>query len=98
MEAVAEASANLVTESQSLTKKRIQVSNAKKPLHFYVFLAKRYMKQHNEIEIELSALGMAIATAITVAEILKRSGFAIQKSKQSTLFKTVAFSTVIFMN
>ncbi|KAE9611976.1 putative DNA/RNA-binding protein Alba [Lupinus albus] len=37
-------------------KNRIQVSNTKKPLFFYVNLAKRYIQQHNEVE--LSALGM----------------------------------------
>jgi hypothetical protein len=39
-------------------KNRIQVSNTKKPLFFYVNLAKRYIQQHNEVE--LSALGMGI--------------------------------------
>ncbi|KAJ4844617.1 hypothetical protein Tsubulata_023443 [Turnera subulata] len=58
-------------------KNRIQVSNTKKPLYFYVNLAKKYMQQYNEIE--LSALGMAIATVVTVAEILKNNGFAIEK-------------------
>ncbi|KAH0450616.1 hypothetical protein IEQ34_021308 [Dendrobium chrysotoxum] len=56
---------------------RIQVSNNKKPLYFYVNLAKRYMQQHNEIE--LSALGMAIGTVVTVAEILKNKGLATEK-------------------
>ncbi|CAL4965570.1 unnamed protein product [Urochloa decumbens] len=56
---------------------RIQVSNTKKPLFFYVNLAKRYMQQHGDVE--LSALGMAIATVVTVAEILKNNGFAIEK-------------------
>ncbi|XP_004230078.3 uncharacterized protein At2g34160 [Solanum lycopersicum] len=56
---------------------RIQVSNTKKPLFFYVNLAKRYMQQHNEVE--LSALGMAITTVVTVAEILKNGGFATEK-------------------
>ncbi|XP_062194110.1 uncharacterized protein At2g34160-like [Phragmites australis] len=56
---------------------RIQVSNTKKPLFFYVNLAKRYMQQHGEVE--LSALGMAIATVVTVAEILKNNGFAAEK-------------------
>ncbi|GAB2289216.1 hypothetical protein Dimus_023520 [Dionaea muscipula] len=56
---------------------RIQVSNTKKPLFFYVNLAKRYMQQYNEVE--LSALGMAIATVCTVAEILKNNGFAVEK-------------------
>ncbi|CAL5366896.1 unnamed protein product [Camellia sinensis] len=34
-----------------------------------------YMQQYNEVE--LSALGMAIATVVTVAEILKNNGFAL---------------------
>ncbi|KAK1287600.1 Uncharacterized protein QJS10_CPB19g01149 [Acorus calamus] len=56
---------------------RIQVSNTKKPLFFYVNLAKKYMQQHDEIE--LSALGMAISTVVTVSEILKKSGLATEK-------------------
>ncbi|XP_027123602.1 uncharacterized protein At2g34160-like isoform X2 [Coffea arabica] len=37
----------------------------------------RYMQQHNEVE--LSALGMAIATVVSVAEILKNNGLAVEK-------------------
>ncbi|CAN8269869.1 unnamed protein product [Cochlearia groenlandica] len=58
-------------------KNRIQVSNTKKPLFFYVNLAKRYIQQHNEVE--LSALGMAITTVVTISEILKNNGLAIEK-------------------
>ncbi|KAK3418356.1 hypothetical protein EUGRSUZ_H04315 [Eucalyptus grandis] len=58
-------------------KNRIQVSNTKKPLFFYVNLAKRYIQQHNEVE--LSALGMAITTVVTIAEILKNNGIATEK-------------------
>lgn len=65
---------NIVDSSK---KNRIQVSNTKKPLFFYVNLAKRYMQQYNEVE--LSALGMAIATLVTVAEILKNNGLAVEK-------------------
>ncbi|KAL0304660.1 UNVERIFIED_CONTAM: hypothetical protein Scaly_2561900 [Sesamum calycinum] len=61
------------TNSENLKKNRIQVSNTKKPLFFYVNLAK-----HNEIE--LSALGMAITTVVTIAEILKNNGFVKEKS------------------
>merc|ERR1712034_41296 len=64
--------------SENLKKNRIQVSNTKKPLFFYVNLAKKYLQQH--MEVELSALGMAIATVVTIAEILKNNGFAIEKS------------------
>ncbi|CDP06841.1 unnamed protein product [Coffea canephora] len=58
-------------------KNRIQVSNTKKPLFFYVNLAKRYIQQHDEVE--LSALGMAITTVVTIAEILKNTGLATEK-------------------
>ncbi|XP_057798330.1 uncharacterized protein At2g34160-like [Salvia miltiorrhiza] len=65
------------TNNDNMKKNRIQVSNTKKPLFFYVNLAKRYLQQHNEIE--LSALGMAITTVVTIAEILKNNGFAKEK-------------------
>ncbi|XP_007030533.2 PREDICTED: uncharacterized protein At2g34160 [Theobroma cacao] len=64
-------------EGDAQKKNRIQVSNTKKPLFFYVNLAKRYIQQHNEVE--LSALGMAITTVVTIAEILKNNGLAIEK-------------------
>ncbi|KAG4983522.1 hypothetical protein AAZX31_10G154300 [Glycine max] len=66
-----------LTANDSHKKNRIQVSNTKKPLFFYVNLAKRYIQQHNEVE--LSALGMAIATVVTIAEILKNNGLATEK-------------------
>ncbi|XP_073008901.1 uncharacterized protein At2g34160-like [Typha latifolia] len=67
-----------VVETVEPTKKnRIQVSTNKKPLYFYVNLAKRYMQHYNEVE--LSALGMAIGTVVTVAEILKNTGLATEK-------------------
>ncbi|XP_042515744.1 uncharacterized protein At2g34160-like [Macadamia integrifolia] len=56
---------------------KIQVSSTKRPLYFYVNLAKRCMQQHEEVE--LSALGMAITTVVTIAEILKNNGLATQK-------------------
>ncbi|KAG5244362.1 Alba DNA/RNA-binding protein [Salix suchowensis] len=71
------AAAVAATDSANNKKNRIQVSNTKKPLFFYVNLAKRYMQQHNEVE--LSALGMAIATVVTIAEILKNNGLAVEK-------------------
>ncbi|KAM7251980.1 hypothetical protein ACFE04_023863 [Oxalis oulophora] len=65
------------TINNTLKKNRIQVSNTKKSLYFYVHLAKRYIQQHNEVE--LSALGMAITTVVTIAEILKNSDLVIEK-------------------
>ncbi|XP_039124096.1 uncharacterized protein At2g34160-like [Dioscorea cayenensis subsp. rotundata] len=76
MEEITEGVNNL-SVSDSHKKNRIQVSNTKKPLFFYVNLAKRYMQQHDEVE--LSALGMAIATVVTIAEILKNNGLAVEK-------------------
>ncbi|PIN01298.1 hypothetical protein CDL12_26196 [Handroanthus impetiginosus] len=66
------------TNNENMKKNRIQVSNTKKPLFFYVNLAKRYLQQHNEIE--LSALGMDITTVVTISEILKNNGFVKEKS------------------
>ncbi|KAK9279763.1 hypothetical protein L1049_013445 [Liquidambar formosana] len=78
MEAITEGVNNLnVSDASSNKRNRIQVSNTKKPLFFYVNLAKRYMQQYNEVE--LSALGMAIATVVTIAEILKNNGLAVEK-------------------
>ncbi|KAJ4708289.1 Alba DNA/RNA-binding protein [Melia azedarach] len=77
MEEVTEGVNNMNLAGDANKKNRIQVSNTKKPLFFYVNLAKRYMQQHNEVE--LSALGMAIATVVTVAEILKNNGLAVEK-------------------
>ncbi|KAJ4868691.1 Alba DNA/RNA-binding protein [Raphanus sativus] len=64
-------------KTETHKKNRIQVSNTKKPLFFYVNLAKRYIQQHNEVE--LSALGMAITTVVTISEILKNNGLATEK-------------------
>ncbi len=77
MEEITDGVQNINITSDTHKKNRIQVSNTKKPLFFYVNLAKRYMQQHNEVE--LSALGMAIATVVTIAEILKNNGFAVEK-------------------
>ncbi|GAB4850996.1 hypothetical protein Ancab_030292 [Ancistrocladus abbreviatus] len=65
------------TTTNNEKKNRIQVSNTKKPLFFYLNLAKRYIKQHDDVE--LSALGMAIPTVVTIAEILKANGLAVEK-------------------
>ncbi|KAJ8485728.1 hypothetical protein OPV22_018213 [Ensete ventricosum] len=79
------AAAEVVAVGRS-KRNRIQVSTNKKPLFFYVNLAKRYMQQHNEIE--LSALGMAIGTVVTVAEILKNNGLATEKKIQTSTVGT----------
>ncbi|GAA0164715.1 hypothetical protein Leryth_000550 [Lithospermum erythrorhizon] len=76
MEGIIEGVKQIGIENQE-KKNLIQVSNTKKSLFFYVNLAKRYMQQYDEVE--LSALGMAIATVVTVAEILKNNGFAVEK-------------------
>ncbi|CAN8290871.1 unnamed protein product [Cochlearia groenlandica] len=82
MEGVIEGVNNMSLGVDTQKKNRIQVSNTKKPLFFYVNLAKRYMQQYTDVE--LSALGMAIATVVTVAEILKNNGFAVEKKIMTT--------------
>ncbi|KAL5564870.1 hypothetical protein UlMin_028034 [Ulmus minor] len=47
------------------------------------FLDARYIQQHNEVE--LSALGMAITTVVTIAEILKNNGLSTEKILTSTV-------------
>ncbi|KAG6382814.1 hypothetical protein SASPL_157471 [Salvia splendens] len=84
---------NNINIAETQKKNRIQVSNTKKPLFFYVNLAKRYMLQHNEVE--LSGLGMAISTVVSVAEILKNNGFAVEKSE---LFFKIPYSLLLFCN
>lgn len=39
--------------------------------------SQKYMQQYDEVE--LSGLGMAISTVVTIAEILKNNGLAIEK-------------------
>ncbi|CDY15643.1 BnaA07g08140D [Brassica napus] len=77
MEGITEGVNSMSLGVDTQKKSRIQVSHTKKPLFFYVNLAKRYMQQYSDVE--LSALGMAIATVVTVAEILKNNGFAVEK-------------------
>ncbi|KAL5580267.1 hypothetical protein UlMin_012709 [Ulmus minor] len=77
----------------------IQVSNTKKRLFFYVNLAKTYIQQHNEVE--LSGLGMAITTVVTITKILKNNGLATEKSQaKSTVDQTSqlepAFAQLMF--
>ncbi|CAL2245764.1 unnamed protein product [Prunus armeniaca] len=100
MEEITEGVNNIII-ADSHKKNRIQVSNTKKPLFFYVNLAKRYMQQYNEVE--LSALGMAIATVVTIAEILKNNGLAVEKSEASIYFyiflqRYYHYSIYIFLN
>ncbi|KAK6914048.1 DNA/RNA-binding protein Alba-like [Dillenia turbinata] len=71
-------------------KNSIQVSSTKKPLVFYLNLAKKYIRLHNDVE--LSALGMAIPIVVTIAEILKSNGLASQKSKNHAIL--IRISTV----
>ncbi|KAH0911276.1 hypothetical protein HID58_034597 [Brassica napus] len=104
MEGITEGVNNMSLGVDTQKKNRIQVSNTKKPLFFYVNLAKRYMQQY--ADVELSALGMAIATVVTVAEILKNNGFAVEKKimtmtvdiKDDSRGRPVQKAKVIFLN
>ncbi|EFJ51674.1 hypothetical protein VOLCADRAFT_73065 [Volvox carteri f. nagariensis] len=62
---------------------RVQVSTNKKPLQFYLNLSRRIMAEHGEVE--LSALGLAVSNMVTVAEILKKEGWAVEKSLRTGL-------------
>ncbi|KAE8734131.1 xanthine/uracil permease family protein [Hibiscus syriacus] len=78
---------NMKNDKKKKQKNEVQVSNTKKPFIFYLNRAKRYIHEFNEVE--LCGLGMAIPTVVTIAEILKRNGFAIQKGlATSTVLST----------
>lgn len=49
--------------------RRIQVSREKRPLNFFVTLSKKFLLTDDVIE--LSGLGLAVTTVVTVAELLK---------------------------
>ncbi|XP_074582750.1 uncharacterized protein At2g34160-like isoform X2 [Curcuma longa] len=93
MEEVTEGVNNIqISDADGHKKNRIQVSNTKKPLFFYVNLAKRYMQQHNEVE--LSALGMETQSYHSVNSfiiLLLRWMFS-----ESVLFLFRCFNALIF--
>ncbi|XP_027914823.1 uncharacterized protein At2g34160-like isoform X2 [Vigna unguiculata] len=61
---------------------RIQVSKTKKPFFFYLNLAKKFIKQDNDVE--LCALGMDIMTS-TVISKEEKEGRGIPKAKLGIL-------------
>ncbi|KAL9662033.1 hypothetical protein QQ045_026861 [Rhodiola kirilowii] len=75
--------ANNMNTVNSLKRNRIQVSNTKKPLFFYVNLAKRYMQQFNEVE--LSAIGMGKSTK-NVTELPLNSNLRIITASLTAVF------------
>ncbi|CAL1396467.1 unnamed protein product [Linum trigynum] len=83
IDTVASATAGVASATQKKARKKrpqqlIKVSNTKNPFIFYLNLAKRHIKQYNSVE--LSGLGMAIPTVVTIAQTLKRTGLAVEKS------------------
>ncbi|KAI4317965.1 hypothetical protein L6164_025785 [Bauhinia variegata] len=84
--AAAETAITDTAESSSKRKNQIKVSKTKKPLIFYLNLAKKLIKQYNDVE--LCALGMAIPTVVIISEYLKRKGLAIEKSIMTSTVKT----------
>ncbi|PPD66332.1 hypothetical protein GOBAR_DD36790 [Gossypium barbadense] len=71
MEEITQGVNNINLAADSHKKNRIQVSNTKKPLFFYVNLAK-------------VSICTAIATVVTIAEILKNNGLAVEKKITTT--------------
>ena len=61
---------------------RILVSSTRKPIS-YINLAKRFLQEHGEVQ--LSALGIAVATMVTVAEILKNRRLAVEQKISTSL-------------
>ena len=61
---------------------RILVSSTRKPIS-YINLAKRFLQEHGEVQ--LSALGIAVAPMVTVAEILKNRRLAVERKITTSL-------------
>ncbi|KAK9802879.1 hypothetical protein WJX73_000274 [Symbiochloris irregularis] len=61
---------------------RILISGSRKPVS-YINLSKRFLAEHGEVQ--LSALGTAIASAVALAEILKARGLAFEKGITTAL-------------
>lgn len=61
---------------------RILVSSSRKPIS-YINLAKRFLQEHGEVQ--LSALGVAVAPMVTVAEILKNRKLAVEQRLMTSL-------------
>ncbi len=61
---------------------RILVSSTRKPIS-YINLAKRFLQEHGEVQ--LSALGIAVAPMVTVAEILKNRRLAVERKISTSL-------------
>ncbi|KAI0565020.1 DNA/RNA-binding protein Alba [Gracilaria domingensis] len=54
--------------------RRIQVSREKRPVHFFVALAKKFL--NSDTQIELSGLGLAVVNVVTIAELLRQANIA----------------------
>lgn len=76
--------------------RRIQVSREKRPLNFFVTLSKKFLTTDDVVE--LSGLGLAVTTVVTIAEILKSSGFVSleRKSRTDFFFCTVRFELFLW--
>ena len=60
----------------------ILVSSTRKPVS-YINLAKRFLMDYGEVQ--LSALGIAISSMVTVAEVLKARHLAVEKRVLTSL-------------
>ena len=58
------------------------MSSTRKPIS-YINLAKRFLQEHGEVQ--LSALGIAVAPMVTVAEILKNRRLAVERKITTSL-------------
>lgn len=60
--------------------RRIQVSREKRPIHFFISLAKKFLCTDNVVE--LSGLGLAVTTVVTIVERLREEHLVHIKGKK----------------
>ncbi|KAH6815406.1 hypothetical protein C2S51_020226 [Perilla frutescens var. frutescens] len=85
MEEITEVVNNIAIAGDAQKKNRIQDSNTKKPLFFYVNLAKRYMQQHNEVE--LFALKMICSRSVVTNRCVEDATVGLVRWKIETVLK-----------
>eukprot|EP00171_Calliarthron_tuberculosum_P004563 IDg4563t1 len=88
----------LLIPTKKEMRNRIFVSWGKRPTHFFTGLGKKLLI--SEEEVELTGLGFAIATVITVAELLKTSRHATISSTypRASMFRSTPHSPTLYFD
>lgn len=73
--------------SESNNTGRMQISKNKKPVSTYVHIAKRLLAENSEGTLEISALGIAMTTVASVAEVMRKEGLVTIEKIDTSMVK-----------